>query len=621
MSHSPISRSRHPGCVCLTLGLLLASISSLAVTAEEHAKHHPGATAGSSGSGAGTGTEMAKMMEGCCGGKPKTKEFYPSLMDLPKLTEKQKADLQTRAHDRMKAGASIMNRGIEDLTRAAQADDYVQMERASAKIREGLAEFDSGVSTHRALLEGKTPQEIALDWFKHNLNLEEREPIESRRGFFGISAFHLFLMIFLIAFTLIVIGMYFFKMRRAAQLLRRIGGESPPRTPGEPPISPPPSPGGTTLGQAPSPHVPQPPQRHAGPAQGVPSRWKGQLEVAKIFSETPNVKTFRLANPTHAELPFTYQAGQFLTLGVTIEGKPAKRAYSISSHPCEHDALDLTIKREDHGLVSRFMHDVVKEGDILDVEAAYGNLTFYGLGNQPLVLIGGGVGITPLMSVLRCMISCGMENPIYLLYACKSISDFVFREELEFLRERHPNLKLLVAVNHLEGEFPWAYEGRLTKEKIIESVPEIANSRIHLCGPPPMMQAMRTALGELGVSQDQIKTEAFGPTATPPQAPLSKADLKEPTPILEHFPTVTFTRSGKSAPIPPDKSVLEVSEQIGVDIPWVCRVGICGTCKVKLISGEVFMEVQEALTGEDKKHGIILACQAKTTKNIQIEEP
>ena len=622
--------------------LLLMTPLARAITAAEHASHHPsGAAAAGPAPAAGPAASgmaggMGKMMEGCCGGKPPGKEFYPSLMDLPSLTEKQRSELQTRAHDRMKSGAALMNRGIVDLTGAVERSEYQLMREATALIQEGLGQFESGVSTHRALVEGKTPPQIGLDWYKRSLRLVGDDDSESPRraqsssqiesagqSDSGISFFHGFLMIFLSIFAAGMVAMYFFKMKRAANLLGRLGGNVPglPTQAKAGAETPAPAKAGA---ETPAPAKPaseaHPALHEHGPAKGLPTHWKGQLRVANIYTETGTVKTFRFVNPGQGELPFTYLAGQFLTLSVKVNGKPVKRSYSIASHPCEHDALELTIKREDHGLVSRYMHDVVREGDLLDVEGANGNLTFAGLGERPIVLIGGGVGITPLMSVLRCMISCGMTNTINLIYACKSISDFMFRDELEFLRKRHPNLHILIAIDHLEGGYPGAFEGRLTKERIEREVPEISNARVHLCGPPALMEAVGQALKDLKVPDDQIKTEAFAAQAA---APAKGASAPAPAAAADTATSLTFKKAGKTIPIPNDKTVLETAEEAGIEppLPFQCRVGTCGVCKLRLLSGEVEMEVEVALSEEDKKGGLILTCQAKAQSNLEIEEP
>ena len=681
--------------------LFISPSTTQAISAEEHASHHPGAAAQpmgpegaakgggmGGGMGGGAGGGMGEMMKEM--GAPKRKGFYPSLMTLPKLTSESRAQLESSAVERMKTGASIMNQALVDLTKAAEGNDYSQMKTASRNLAEGLAEFESGITTHEALAEGQSPQVIGLAWFKKNLALEDsRESVSNDRTFFGLNLFHLFVMALLTTFSLVMVGMYFFKMKRATELLSRLNpgvktdskaaanlasgvagaalAKPAVKATGEtvsvegkktaatglataiPPVS--------TAGDAVKPaDLATPPAAKSGApiaAAGAapPTRpWKGKLKVATIYRETPAVKTFRLIPPDGGDLPFTYLAGQFVTLSVVVNDKPLKRSYSISSHPCDRKMIELTIKREENGLVSRYMHDVIHEGDLLDLDAAFGKLTFSGVGGDGIVLLGGGVGITPLMSVLRCLISCGMKNDIHLVYACKSLDDFVYREELRQLQVRNPNFKILVAVHTLVGEFPGAYQGRLTKEKILEAVPHISTARIHICGPPSLMESMRAILTELKVPDEQIKTEAFAsakpaaPTAAPPKTEPPKADAsaeKKPTadpaavtpeaapadapPVNAASATtgkqVTFTKSGKKLEIGAQETVLELSETSGIDIPYVCRVGTCGTCKVPLISGEVTMAVQDALTEEDKTNKIILACQAIATTDLEVEEP
>ncbi|MBX9767572.1 MAG: iron-sulfur cluster-binding domain-containing protein [Bdellovibrionales bacterium] len=613
--------------------LTAAMVSNAQVSPEDHKKHHPPASADASSpempsggppkaGGMGGMDGMGEMMKNM--GTVKKREFYPSLMTLRRLSEEVSLELEEKAHERMKVGASIMNQALIDLTNAAEGDDYPGMTEASGNLREGLAQFESGIATHQALAAGETPHSIGLTWFRKNLALEEGlEGTPTQRTFFGVTLFHLFVMGLLSIFFLAMILMYFFKMKRATKLLTwlQTGTKPTATTEKTPPAK------GEETNKNENAGAPKTISQDRDKKSGAPSTspvWKGKLKVATISQETPTVKTFKLVSENGNDLPFTYLAGQFMTLAAVIDGKPIKRAYTISSHPCEKKMLEITIKREENGLVSRYMHDVVHEGDLIDLEAASGKLTFSGVTGEGIVLIGGGVGITPLMSVLRCLISCGMKNEIHLLYACKSLEEFVFREELRQLRERNPNFKLLVAVDKLEGVFPGAFEGRLSKEKIEATVPRIAELRVHLCGPAPMMQAMREILAELKVPKEQIKEEAFGPTKPPgPKTPSDKGASTTPSAVPEAgaLKKVLFRKSGKTVEIHEDETVLELSETSGVEIPFQCRVGTCGLCKVKLLSGDVTMEVQEALTEEDKQSKVILACQAKAQSDLEVEEP
>ena len=186
-------------------------------------------------------------------------------------------------------------------------------------------------------------------------------------------------------------------------------------------------------------------------------------------------------------------------------------------------------------------------------------------------------------------------------------------------------------------------EGQITKESIAHAVPAIEKRRVHLCGPPTMMDAMRRVLAELGVPAAQIKTEAFGPAVglappprpTPaPEPPAAVASLIQSTDEGDSgaaatsppggvagpaTATISFARSGKSAPLSPEKTVLEVAESIGVPIDYSCRGGTCGICKTKLLAGAVSMEVQDALSDEDNAAGLILACQARSLGDVTVD--
>ena len=161
-------------------------------------------------------------------------------------------------------------------------------------------------------------------------------------------------------------------------------------------------------------------------------------------------------------------------------------------------------------------------------------------------------------------------------------------------------------------------KGRLTKEIIAESVPDLVNRRVHICGPNAMMDAVRGMLLDLGVPNGHIFTEAFGPAQKREvrQASVQAAMVEAPSATT---PMVSFSISGKAAPLPPDTTVLEAAEHVDVSIDNSCRAGTCGACKVKLLKGSVTMEIEDGLPPEDKARGLILACQAKSTQNLEVE--
>lgn len=643
--------------------LLLTSAPAFGqMSAAEHASHHPAASAPdqtaqpgaampaapgsvpqdsampSSAPAAGAGGMMSggmsKMMQpGCCGANSNN-PLFPALMALPPLSPAERARAEDMAHRRMSEGTDTLSRGLDELAAATAVNNYPAMESASARMREGTDAFQSGLAAHRALREDQNPQVVALQWFRQQLTLPDQDAGRS-----AISPFHWLVMVALFAFVGVMLWMYFHKMRRADALIASLAAGTPlPSTTTtkqpEGASAPPPS---SNVGAAIPPTSSKEEQSKpsdSSPAVPIPSKpnsWTGKLRVARIFQETPNVKTFRFVNPEGDPLPFSYLPGQFLTVTVAPKGNRTKRSYTISSSPTQSEYCEATVKHEEHGVCSSFLIEQVHEGDLLEVTAPSGKFTFTGKEAGSVVFLAGGVGVTPFMASIRYLTDLGWSGDMYLVYACKSPENIIFREDLEYLQRKFPNVHVTYVVD--DGGSEWKGKtGRINKELLQEVVPNIAKRHVHICGPNSFMAAMKGVLAEAGVPPEEIMTEVFAGKLPVPTSPETKSsDVSTPPPGSENaagsnkapqataVPAVTFTKAGKSAPLPPDKSVLEASEDVGVNIDYSCRVGTCGICKVKLVSGQVTMEVQDALEPADKAQNIILACQAKSTADVSVE--
>ena len=672
MSHPPpqtTATSRHLrlGVYAIAILLTLALSGHGQVSPEDHAKHHPGKdkekdkggmsgmAAGDKGMGKekgggmmGGGMEgMGKMMEGM--GKAPPKELYPTLMSLPDLTPEQREQVRGQATERMRSGVALLSNGLDRLGEAAENEDYAAMQEATTQVREALAQFESGLAAKRALAEGKPPRQVALQWFKGEMNLLPPQGVEARGGLFGLSALHFFTMVLLIAFALAMLAMYYFKMRRAAALFGRLdpdskspppkdgGGPSPPPGGKEPPSagSPPPTAPGaeasplrtTTDASTRSPESIAAVGKTASPATPLTSKWSGQLVIESITRETPDIKTFRLRAPAGGPLPFTFLPGQFLNVPLNIGGAKMNRSYSISSSPHERDYVELSVKREERGAVSRHIVDLWKVGDAIEAGGPVGKFTFTGTEADSVVLISAGIGVTPMMSVSRYLTEQSWAGEIFFIFTCRNPADYIFQKPLAALASHNPKLHVVVTMTKPGPDWKGP-RGRITKELVEQSVPNIASRRIHVCGPVSMMEATKTLLGELGVASDHVKTEAFGAVKPPLGVPGASAKSTAPA----TGPLVTFSKSNKSAKIGldqtgeqaalhtgPGQTILELSEELAIGIENSCRVGTCGVCKVKMTSGEVDMAIDDALDADDKANGIILACQAKPKSPVTVE--
>src|SRR5262249_15724617 len=148
---------------------------------------------------------------------------------------------------------------------------------------------------------------------------------------------------------------------------------------------------------------------------------------------TPDVRTFRLASTDGSRLPFDFLPGQFLNLSFVIDGKKVNRSYTIASPPPRVASCELTVKREPRGTSSRHLHENVREGTLIDVFAPAGRFTFTGVEAGSVVMIAGGVGITPLMAKIRYLTDIGWTGDIYLVFSVRTGRDIIFREELDYL--------------------------------------------------------------------------------------------------------------------------------------------------------------------------------------------
>jgi ferredoxin-NADP reductase len=291
------------------------------------------------------------------------------------------------------------------------------------------------------------------------------------------------------------------------------------------------------------------------------------------------------------------------------------RSYSISSSPTHREYVEITVKREPRGAVSRHIVDLLKVGSLIEAGGPVGKFTFTGAEADSIVLIAAGVGITPMVSISRFLSERSWPGDIYFIYSCRAPSDFIFAREVAALARGNPKLRVAVTMSKPEGTDWKGPRGRITKEWLTQTVPDLASRRIHLCGPAVMMDATKALLTELGVPAEQVKTELFGATKPTPSAPGTTAKPTAPA----TGPLVTFSKNSKSAKIHTDQTVLELSEELGIGIQNSCRVGTCGVCKVKMTAGEVEMAVQDALDADDKTNGIILACQAKPKDAVTVE--
>jgi glycine betaine catabolism B len=363
---------------------------------------------------------------------------------------------------------------------------------------------------------------------------------------------------------------------------------------------------------------------------GVRRFWSGELRVLRVVQETPDVRTFRLAAMDGGRLPFLHQPGQYLNIALTIDGERVNRSYTIASSPKESAHCEITVKRTPAGRASRYLHDVVHGGATVKVSAPAGRFVFTGVESESVLLLAAGVGITPLMAMIRCLADSAWGGSVVLIFAARRRRDVIFSDELGRLAARFSWLHVFVTLSGEEDPSWSGLRGRITAELLRSAAPDAARRPVYLCGPEAMMAETRTLLLGLGVPDAQIRTEAFVSATTTGDMPVLRSAADETpaeramdgAPLIvanEGMPAVTFRRSMKTADLPEDRTILEAAEDAGVDIPFECRSGICGQCKTRLLAGRVTMDVEDALSATDRSRGLILACQARSAWDVAVD--
>jgi len=329
-------------------------------------------------------------------------------------------------------------------------------------------------------------------------------------------------------------------------------------------------------------------------AVSPPPAWPGfrSLVVTAIEPESRSVISLRLADPEGAALP-SADAGQFLTVRLQPQPTvpPLLRSYSLSGSP-DAGSYRISVKVEQHGAASQFLHDHVRPGDQLAVAAPRGTFLLQeSLG--PVLLISAGVGATPVLSMLHALVEAGSGREVWWLHSARSKADEPFAAEARSLLAELPYAHLHVCYSQpgagdvLGRDYQSA--GRLSAATLAQlQLPSDAEA--YICGPTGFMTDVAAALAELGLEASQIRTEIFGakPGLTPGIAAAPAVPPHQPPGSPGAGPEVAFARSGLTARWDPRyASLLELAEACDVPVRWSCRTGVCHTCDSGLVSGEV----------------------------------
>jgi len=344
------------------------------------------------------------------------------------------------------------------------------------------------------------------------------------------------------------------------------------------------------------------------------------LRVNKIEPLTDDAVAISFEVPGELAGAYDFQAGQHLTIRSPVAGDDVRRNYSICA-PAGEGRLRVAVKRLSGGAFSRFVAETLQVGDELDVMTPTGRFTtrFDPGHRKHYVAVAAGSGITPVLSLLATALRVEPESRFTLLYGNRTTKSIMFLEELEDLKNTYPGRLHLVHVLSREQPDVELFGGRLDRarlERILAALVPVGDvDAWFLCGPYEMVVGGRQLLVELGVEKRKIHAELFFVGDVPPPPPRADAAIDTTA------SAVTVVLDGRRTSFdlePGGSSVLDAVLRERSDAPFACKGGVCGTCRAKIVEGEVEMTQNWALEDDEVARGYVLTCQShpRTAKVI-----
>jgi len=356
-----------------------------------------------------------------------------------------------------------------------------------------------------------------------------------------------------------------------------------------------------------------------------------QLVCQKIQHETHDVKTFIFSYPKSETTGlFKQLPGQHINFSIHIAGKKHHCCYTLSSSPTEYDYISITIKRIPGGLISNHFHDHFQVGQSISTSNASGSFYLSEPIPQKVLLLSAGSGITPMLSMLRFMAARRCKNQVIFLHSAHGEDDLIARSEIEDLARQHGRCKVVYTLTQPVKSDWQGFEGRITKQ-MLRGIPQLTNYHVFTCGPKSFRQTAQQIFKELGLPRNQYHFESFGEHEYSKQNS-SRLAVKQSSKISEpqgepsqvkqnnskSKVSICFSRWNKTYQGNTQDSLLEQGENAGLILPYSCRVGLCGRCKAKLISGQVKQHSTNGLADNEQQQGYILLCSCNALTDIEI---
>jgi ferredoxin-NADP reductase len=338
------------------------------------------------------------------------------------------------------------------------------------------------------------------------------------------------------------------------------------------------------------------------------------LVCRAVRQETHDVKTFVLAPPEPRLL--RYAPGQFITLELEIGGRSINRCYTLASSPSRPDTVMLTVKRG--GIVSSWLHDHLQPGASLRVLGPAGDFSCFL--DQPragkYLFLSAGSGITPLMSMSRAIHDLALDADVAFIHSARTPADIIFARELELMAHSRHQFRLGFICERRGDDPAWAgFNGFLSHAALSNIAPDFLERQVYTCGPAPYMAAVRTILLQAGFDMANYHEESFNFETLNAAAEAAEAPPQAGSATFK----VDFTRTGDQVACAAGQTILAAAKAAGMRLPSSCTQGMCGTCKTKMVSGQVEMKHAGGIRQREVDQGWILPCCSKPLSDVVLE--
>ena len=341
------------------------------------------------------------------------------------------------------------------------------------------------------------------------------------------------------------------------------------------------------------------------------------LEVTGVIDEAPDVKTFTFRSDNQTW--FRYKPGQFITLELPMAQGPLMRTYTLSSSPSRPFSIAVTVKAQPGSIGTRWMFDNLRQGERIKAYGPAGDFSLHQHPAAKYLFISAGSGTTPMMSMLRWLNDCAPWTDVSFVNCARRPEEIIFRKELELLGSRMPGLSLGFLIEERSSRESWfGHMGRIDAVRLPLLSPDFREREVFCCGPDPFMRAVRGMLEVGGFDMAHYHQESFAAPAVE-EVPVPFGLPAEAPTEPEAVTPIRFALSEVDAGCVSGQTVLQTARASGVRIPAACEFGLCGTCKVKKISGEVEMNHNGGILDHEIEDGFILACCSKPLSALEVE--